>query len=266
MCCVFRVGCVLGVVCVFLVPWVCVGVFWACCSGCVWGRCRRGRGAGAGVGGGGWSVWVFNPYLWAGCAGGSRGVVLVAWRVGGDAAAGAAKRGAAAWCSVFCSVCAALCVCFRVLRGAPWGRRGARGCREVLLALERRRRCGCAVCNPYFGVQRGALRPGVRLLGCVCAWAAVRAAVWLCSGVLCSVSPCVLALCMCSVCVPWVWCSGGHARGHKLAPVGFRCGSGYLRRESAPVAEKAVGGMGMGRGGGGGGFGGVQGARVSCSE
>ena len=102
----------------------------------------------------------------------------------------------------------------------------------------------------------------VRVGCCACGGVVVC---W-CSGVLCSASACVLALCMCSVCVPWVWCSGGHARGHKLAPVGFRCGSGYLRRESAPVAEKAVGGMGMGRGGGGGGFGGVQGARVSCSE
>ena len=214
---------------------------------------------------GGWSVWVFNPYLWAGCAGSSRGVVLVAWRVGGDAAAGAAKRGAAAWCSVFCSVCAALCVCFRVLRGAPWGRRGARGCREVLLALERRRRCGCAVCNPYFGVQRGALRAGVRVLGCV------RVGCCACGGaalfrVLCSASPCVLALWECSVCVPSAWCSWGHARGHKLAPVGFRCASGYLTRKSRALAAWAVGGMGMGRGGGGSGFGGVQGARVACSE
>ena len=46
--------------------------------------------------------------------------MLVAWRVGGDAAAGAAKRGAAAWCSVFCGVCAALCVC-SVFCVAPLG-------------------------------------------------------------------------------------------------------------------------------------------------
>ena len=50
MCCVFRVGCVLGVVCVFLVPWVCVGVFWACVLGVCGGGVGGGRGAGAGGG------------------------------------------------------------------------------------------------------------------------------------------------------------------------------------------------------------------------
>jgi len=51
VCCVFRVGCVLGVVCVFLVPWVCSGrVFWACVLGVCGGGVGGGRGAGAGGG------------------------------------------------------------------------------------------------------------------------------------------------------------------------------------------------------------------------
>ena len=154
-CCVLRVFRLF----VFCVRWMCV----ACCGCAVLGVCGGwrcwGEGEGAGGGSSGWSVWVFNAYLWAGCAGGSSSVLVEAWGVGGDAAARAPVRGAAAWCSVFLCVPVWVVVCvFRVLRAAVCGRRGARGRKEVLLPLERRRRCDCGVCKGYCGVGRRALR------------------------------------------------------------------------------------------------------------